>query len=152
MSNVTAQAVNATLDDLESADLAEEDGVSEDEKLEEDESIEVDEDDAVEAVMDERPGDVVHHVQQRRRTQRDGAAPLPDSVHVLRRVARPQRGRVQDTDGLGNAFGDLDGGDGVRIERQVRAVLLGGRHGHEDRVLRRQVLADVDVREVGEVP
>ena len=55
-------------------------------------------------------------------------------AHVLRRVARPERRRVRHLGLLGGAARDLERGDRVRPEREVRAVLLAGADRHQDDV------------------
>ena len=114
-------------------------------------AVAVDEEDLVEAVMDQAARDVVHQRLQRRRADRDRAAALAGAGHVLRRVAGPDRRRVQHVVDLGDARGDLDGRDRVGAQRQVRAVLLGAGHRHEHQVADLQVGLDVRIGQVGHV-
>ena len=87
-------------------------------------AVAVDEHQLVPAVVDERARDVVEHLVERARAQRDRADARLGVAQVLRRVAGPERRRVRDVGLLGGAARDLERGDRVGAQRQVRAVLL----------------------------
>src|SRR5437879_5014944 len=87
-------------------------------------AVPVDEDQLVPAVVDEAPGDVVEHLVQRAGAERYGAGAGAGLAQVLRRIAGPAGGWVGDCRKPGGASGDLQRGDGVGAEREVRTVLL----------------------------
>jgi hypothetical protein len=114
--------------------------------------VAVDEDQSVEAVVDQAARHVVHQVQEGAAAQGDRAAPAARFVHVLRRVARPDRRGVQHADHLGHALGDLHCSDRVGVDGQMRPVLLKAGHRDQDQILDLEIFLHIGEAQVAQIP
>ena len=59
---------------------------------------------------------------------------------------------MEDANLLGDTRSDLDGRDGVCVERQVRSMLLRTRHRYKYDIFLRQIFVDIYIGEIGDIP